>query len=131
MPQYSATSPFWPFSFMFQVKILCAFLYPYASYAFFHIVRRYRIPTVKIRIVAFSICFCYSRSFRFIFSFSEPTPNLHIRNTPSKFQASKNYVHVLQGQFNRRYLMSRIISVILSAISLSTCTPSSHSLTPR
>jgi len=88
---------------MFQVKILYAFLYRYASYAFFHIVRRYEIPTVKVIIMSISICFCYSRSFRFIFSFSEPSPNLHIRNAPSKFRASENYVHVIHDQCNRKY----------------------------
>ena len=35
IPQSSATSPSWPLLFMFQVKILYAFLYPYTSYAFF------------------------------------------------------------------------------------------------
>lgn len=88
---------------MFQFKILYAFLCLYASYAFFHIVRRYGIPTVKIRIMSISICFCYTRSFRFIFSFSEPSPNLHTRNAHKKFRASGNYVNVLQGQCNRKY----------------------------
>lgn len=80
--------------------------------------------------MSISICFCYTLSFRFIFFFLGPGHVFTYEMPLANFEQVKLMFMFYRSNIIASISMSRIISVILSAIPLSTCTPSSQSLIP-
>jgi len=80
---------------------------------------------MKIRIMSISICFCYTLSFRFIFFFSLNPGHVFTYEMPlANFEQVKLAFTFYRSNIIASISMSRTICVIISAIPLSTCTPS-------